>query len=169
MIRTPSKGFTLTELIVVIGILGILMVLAVPSLSTVLPKADKIVCMSRLRELWLKFAPCATEAEGWPQLPKGVRVGSREEQQFWVDYASVNLDVSSNLWKCPTISRYERNAPKGNQPNIIDYLPTLFDSRPGTPNKWPSMPWFCEIADVHGGGNLMIRSDGAVVSSRPKP
>jgi hypothetical protein len=38
----------------------------------------------------------------------------------------------------------------------------MFDSKPGTARKWANMPWFIEIANVHGHGPLMILPDGSV-------
>jgi prepilin-type N-terminal cleavage/methylation domain-containing protein len=163
------RGFTLVELVVVIGILSILIALLVPSISSVRPAADRIICMSHLRELWLHFAPAATEPDGWPQLPSGIKIGSVEEENFWLDYSRNSLDVPEKLWHCPAIDRSIRRAPPTDHLPVIHYVPTLFDSRPGTPNKWPSMPWFSEIGNVHGEGNLVIRSDGAVVPSSPLP
>jgi prepilin-type N-terminal cleavage/methylation domain-containing protein len=162
-----SSGFTLTELIVVVGIVGVLIALISPSLALIPAKADEIVCMSHLHELWIKFAPCATEPDGWPQLPPGVKPGTPEEGRFWLDYASNCLDVSASTWQCPTIAKAVRRSPPGTQIPLIDYLPTLFDARPGTPNRWPSMPWFSEIANVHGRGNLTVTADGSVQPSVP--
>jgi prepilin-type N-terminal cleavage/methylation domain-containing protein len=163
-------GFTIAELIVVIGILGILIALVLPQISQIQPKADQIACMTHLRGLWLAFAPCASEAEGWPSLPDGVKPGTREEENFWLVFSSNNLNLSSNQWHCPTIDRVMRRYPPpvGNAP-LIHYLPTLFDSRPGTANKWTGMPWFSEIANVHGGGNLTITAQGNIVPSNPQP
>jgi prepilin-type N-terminal cleavage/methylation domain-containing protein len=167
-IRNSRGGFTLTELIVVIGVLGILFALFLPQISLIQPKADEIVCMSHLRNLWIAFAPTATEDTGWPQLPSGVNPGSHEEELYWRTYSSNALGISSNMWVCPTISRVMRqHPPEAGKAPLIHYLPTLFDNRPGTPNKWPGMPWFSEIANVHGQGNLVIRADGAVIPSSP--
>ena len=160
-------GFTLTELIVVMGILGVLMALLFPAISTIPAKANEIVCMSHLHQLWIHFSPCATEPDGWPQLPTGVKPGSPEESRFWLEYSSNSLDVPASLWLCPTIEKVARRSPGADQIARIDYLPTLFDSRPGTPNRWPSMPWFSEIANVHGHGNLTVRADGSVQPSVP--
>jgi hypothetical protein len=169
VIRKPLSAFTILELIVMIAILGILFSLFLPQISLIRPKADEIVCMSHLRDLWLAFAPSATDDSGWPQLPSGAMTGSREEEGFWLAYSSNALGVSSNMWLCPTIDRVMRQHPPENgKAPLIHYLPTLFDSRPGTPNRWSGMPWFSEIANVHGHGNLVIRADGAVIPSAPQ-
>jgi hypothetical protein len=157
------------ELVVVAGILAILISLLFPALRSVMPLLDKAECESRLYGLWVMFAPCATEPEGWPQVPKGIKIGTREEQQWWLDYSSNTLGVPKKLWRCPAIERASARAQKGDEVPLIHYLPTLFDSRPGTPNKWPGMPWFSEIGNVHGQGNLVIRADGSVVPSSPLP
>jgi hypothetical protein len=166
-IHGDVRGVTITELVVVVGIIGVLMALIFPALSTIPARADEIVCMSHLHELWIKFAPCATDPDGWPQLPAGVKPGTPQEEKFWVDYSSNNLEVSPSTWKCPAIAKEVRRAPSGAQVPVIDYLPTLFDARPGTPNRWPSMPWFTEIGSVHGHGNLSVDAEGSVQPLRP--
>jgi len=90
-----------------------------------------------------------------------VKIGSIEEQQFWLDYSSNSLGVPAKIWHCPTIDRSVRSTTKAQAP-LIHYLPTLFDARPGTPNKWTSMPWFTEIGNVHGQGNLSVTAGGSV-------
>jgi len=166
-LKAFQLGITITEMVVVIGIIGVLMALLFPSLASIPAKADEIVCMSHLHELWIKFSPCATDPEGWPQLPSGVKPGTSQEEQFWIDYSINNLEVSPLTWKCPTIAREVKRAPAGTKIPLIDYLPTLFDGRPGTPNRWPTMPWFSEIANVHGHGNLTVLADGSVQASTP--
>lgn len=165
-IRAASRAFTLTETVVVVGILAILVALLAPSAQQLLPRAQAVVCMSRLRSLWLAFSPCATDSSGWPQVPKEIRIGSPQEQQWWLDYSTSNLGLTTKDWRCPTIERSAR-ASSNAVPPVIHYLPTLFDARPGTPNRWTAMPWFTELGNAHGAGNLMIRADGTILPSVP--
>ena len=160
------RAFTLVELLVVVGILAILISLLVPATERLFAAAQEAKCSSNLRALWVAFSPFATDPEGWPQVPSEIRIGSREEQQWWLDYSTSNLGLSAKDWRCPTIDRYARASAKASAP-LIHYLPTIFDSKPGTPNRWPSMPWFSEMGDVHGKGNLTIRSDGAILPASP--
>ena len=166
MRRGRRSAFTLTETVVVVGILAILISLLAPSAEQVLPRARAVICMSHLRTLWLAFSPCATDPSGWPQVPKEIKIGSPQEQQWWLDYSTSNLGLTPKDWHCPSIERSAR-ASSNAVPPVIHYLPTLFDARPGTPNRWSSMPWFTELGNVHGAGNLMIRADGAILPSTP--
>jgi prepilin-type N-terminal cleavage/methylation domain-containing protein len=166
--KVATSAFTLIELLAVVGIVAILMVLLFPAMKSVIPKAQEVVCMSHLRSLWLGFAPCTTDGTGWPQVPASILIGSRAEQQWWLDTSSNLFNISASTWRCPTInSKLGSPDPNGasNTIPLIDYMPTLFDANPVTPSKWPTMPWFMEISNVHGKGNLMIRPDGAIMTA----
>ena len=157
------QGFTLVELIAVIFIVAILMALLFPAMKGVIPKAQEVVCMSHLRSLWLGFAPCTTDGTGWPQVPADIAIGSQAEQQWWLETSSNLFNVPASTWRCPTITAELGTPNATNGIPLIDYMPTLFDANPMTPNKWPNMPWFMEIANAHRRGNLIIRPDGAIL------
>jgi len=44
----------------------------------------------------------------------------------------------------------------------IDCVPTSFDDDPTTPRQWPTQPWFIEVGNVLGTGNLIIFTDGSI-------
>ena len=121
-----------------------------------------MVCNAKLRTLWTVFSVQLNDGNGWPQLPTNITVGSTEEQQWWLSTTSNSMNLSAKDWNCPTIARMAASSTNSQQAYMISYLPTLFDARPMTPNKWPRMPWFTEVIGAHGSGNLSVRADGSV-------
>jgi prepilin-type N-terminal cleavage/methylation domain-containing protein len=163
-----GRGFTLLELLVVVAIIAVLAVLVVPNAGSLLNRAQAPVCSARLLNLWTVFSNHLQDGQPWPQLPTNITVGSIEEQQWWLDQGSNSLGLTVRDWNCPTISRMiSGSTNQAARTHLISYLPMLFDATPSTPTRWPSMPWFTEIANVHGKGAQMIRGDGAVVTAPP--
>jgi prepilin-type N-terminal cleavage/methylation domain-containing protein len=162
-----SRAFTLTEVLVVVGIFGFLIALLIPNATSILNRAQGVVCSERLKNLYVVFHDhVVIDHESWPQLPTNVKVGSTEEQQWWLTTGSNVLSLTERDWNCPTISRMIRNSSNTvAQAHLISYLPMLFDGSPATPVKWPWMPWFTEIANVHGHGAQMILGDGHVTTA----
>ena len=157
-----SPGFTVLELLAVVVILGVLATLAVPMFETIRPRVERVVCMNNLKNLRVVFGDYAIN--GWPQLPEGTALGSMEEQRWWLEKTKKELGLSERSWQCPTIRRMFSNEPERERP-LIHYLPTPFSEEPNKANQWPKMPWFIEIGDAHGEGNLLIRQNGTLEPS----
>lgn len=159
---TGRRGFTLLELVVVVAIILVLIALLMPNFSALRSKAEGVVCMGKLRTLWVAFSTPVGDGSGWPQLPNGIKIGSTVEQQWWLDYSSNNLGLKVVNWSCPTISRIQRSSTNAQAIALISYFPTLFDANPMSPNRWSRMPWFTESQGAHGAGILSVRADGTV-------
>jgi prepilin-type N-terminal cleavage/methylation domain-containing protein len=157
-----SVGLSLVELLVVLMIIGILAALLIPNISAIQVKAEGAVCNARLRNLWTAFSSQLNDGNGWPQLPPNIKVGSTEEQQWWLTTTSNSMGLTKRDWNCPTLARASGRDTNSQQSYLISYLPTLFDARPMTPSKWPRIPWFTEAVGMHGKGNLSVRADGSV-------
>lgn len=161
--KCKSRAFTLLEMIAAVSILLILVALLYPAIEKISPRAEMVVCMNNLRNLRTAFS--SYTSEGWPQIPQNIPLGSREEQRWWLEKSKQDLALTEKTWECPTIRRLFRSSQEDDRP-IIHYLPTPFSPQPNKANQFPQMPWFIEIANAHGDGNLLVRQNGTVEPSK---
>lgn len=153
------RGFTVLEMLAVVGILVVLVAISFPILETIRPRVERIVCINNLKNLRVAFGEYAVS--GWPQVPGRMELGSLDEQRWWLEKTKKDLGLSERAWQCPTIRRLFASAPEKERP-LIHYLPTPFPAEPNKANQWPQMPWFIEIGNAHGEGNLIVRQNGTV-------
>lgn len=119
--RHVSAGFTLVELIVVIGIIALLVALIFPTFQSVRRSANRASCASSLRELGLAFEAYANTYRG--KLPVSVHCvgntrlplptgGERRWSDLVAEFATSKKDMSvytditavrgqSVIWGCP--------------------------------------------------------------------
>ena len=155
-------GFTVLELLIAIGIIGVLASLMFPEVGALRERAERIVCTGHLRSLHVGLSSYLNDYEMWPQCPDGLDQDGKA--QFWLDTLK-DYGIQEKDWQCPTLSRIiatsaadtTTEAPK------LHYQPSIFDANPMTPRKWLGMPWLIEIGDMHHCGNLMISTDGCVL------
>jgi prepilin-type N-terminal cleavage/methylation domain-containing protein len=81
--RPPSSGFTLVELLVVIGIIAVLISILLPALTRVRAQAVSVQCMSNLRQI-------GTAAQFYINENKG---------QYPIDGTGINSGANSNLFR----------------------------------------------------------------------
>lgn len=121
---------------------------------------DRVRCTSNLRGLSLGFSNYLADNGHWPQQPPFDQTQQKEYDEWWLKEMRP-YDLPPAVWQCPAILRLGKIQQNARSPKV-HYSPTMFDSKPGTPRKWPNMPWFVEIANVHGHGPLLILPDGSV-------
>jgi len=162
-----KSGFTLTELVIVMAIMGLLATLLFPALSSMRARAEKAVCIGNIRSIYVSLSAYLTDNGHWPQIPEDVLKAQPDQQRdigakFWVDTLKP-YGATEKVWTCPTLGRkYEEDPSKFSEYPRIHYVPSEFDEKPMTPRSAAAMPWVIEIGSLHGGGNLLIRADGGV-------
>ena len=88
-----AGGFTLVELLVVIGIIALLIGILLPTLSTARNSARTVVCGSNLRQLGIGFTLYANGNDG--SLPPGSTLnsgGTGDWAPFWYDHIMEYVD-----------------------------------------------------------------------------
>jgi len=133
-IRSLCRGFTLVELLVVIGIIALLISILLPSLNKARDSAVTVTCASNMRQISLAYMQYAIENRNW--IAPGYGPGPDP----------VTGAPSAIFW-------HARLAPVGpNSPN--KYLPWSQD-------YWGRGVWLCpaenrEIQDQHYAANVWI-------------
>ena len=155
------RAFTLLEVLAAIAILGILAALLIPNLSALTNSAREAQCMANMRTIHLGLATYLNDHSNiWPQGP------SPAEEDLWSEFWLQTLKpyhVVAETWRCPSITAMIKNRNGADAENpLLHYLPTIFDSQPGTAYKWPTQPWLIERANAHGRGALICFPDGSV-------
>jgi prepilin-type N-terminal cleavage/methylation domain-containing protein len=161
--RRNATAFTLLELVVVIAIVAVLVVVSFPITAQLRSRAQRIQCSANLRSLYIATELFVQQNEAWPQIEED------DEEDRPVDFgngwiaALKPFGISEKTWICPTVENLLGNPDFSQSQNArIDYVATPFDDKPTTPHQWPRQPWFAEVGDVHGHGNLIIFTDGSI-------
>jgi prepilin-type N-terminal cleavage/methylation domain-containing protein/prepilin-type processing-associated H-X9-DG protein len=98
-------GFTLVELLVVIGIIAILISILLPTLARVRESARKTDCASRLRQLTTAVHIYANENRN--EVPPGYRDGNNEEHTIWISKGTYDIFMSKlkapKMLACPNL------------------------------------------------------------------
>lgn len=160
----PRAGFTVLELLIVIGIVAALAAIAFPVFSTMRKRAQRISCTANLRTLYLGAELYVQDKGQWPQVTTDPEsdTDAEDNARLWIA-ALAPYKVTNEAWICPTVQGQLGNPDFRSAGNErIDYTAMTFDDKPTTPHEWPKQPWFVESADVHGHGNLIIFTDGSV-------
>lgn len=90
-----SRGFTLVELLVVIGIIAVLISILLPALSRARASAQSVACKSNLRQLVLATHMFANEHGGY--IPKAENNGS-PRMQGWNVRLGTRWEFPENMW-----------------------------------------------------------------------
>ena len=149
------------EVLAVMAVIMILGVLVAPNYNAWMAKAAQAKCMANMRSIHLGLGSYINDhKDRWPQGP------SPETGAPWAEFWIRTLEpfgIPQRTWECPAI--YRMLAHPQREPitsDSIHYMPTMFDDKPGTANRWATQPWLIERADAHGSGALVCFTDGSI-------
>jgi prepilin-type N-terminal cleavage/methylation domain-containing protein/prepilin-type processing-associated H-X9-DG protein len=99
--QTPSHtGFTLVELLVVIGIIALLIAILLPALNKARDQSNTVKCLSNMRQIGLAMASYAAENKGYT-LPAGYLVVPIDQGRNAENYATIL--VNNGMLKAPIV------------------------------------------------------------------
>lgn len=162
--RRRGSAISIVEILLVVTIIAILTSMGGLVYRGVRERAEVGQCMSRMKRLHQFAALYVGDHNTWPYpdhvQPDNIEGWGRAWQQLTEPYGLEPEDLV-----CPTHQRTSGNPNVHQQPRI-DYLATPFSGGRWAPYRWARQPWFIEVGDFHGNGNLIIFPDGHIESLR---
>jgi len=128
-----NSAFTLTELLVVTAIVGILAALVLPAISQSKKRAQQIQCVNNVRQLGLALREFVTDKNAYPFFvnPHASHGNYPEYASYWVDALQNQIDnkshtnddafMSQSIWQCPAAYKPSGWIPNGGDLIYDDY------------------------------------------------
>lgn len=148
---SPRRGFTLVELLVVIGIIALLISILLPALQQARRQANTVKCLAALKEIGNGFMMYANDYKGQFPAARDHRAASSANWHRWTNliaryihgqgkdfpnYMAVNeIRRNSVLWGCPEFAKsleYDAAAAAASAENVytgygMQYYPSYWE------------------------------------------
>lgn len=148
----------------VIVIILILATMSLQAYSLLRARAERANCVTNLRSLYTAANSYLIDHDSiWPQVSPTL-MHTPAYALAWINTLAP-YQLGRVNWICPTTQRIMGNPDFMNDDNArVDYIGSPFTTQPTVAYKWSTQPWFSEIGDAHGDGNMMVLTNGQTIS-----
>ena len=179
----PKRGFTLVELLVVIGIIAVLISILLPTLNKARLSAQNVKCLSNLRQLGQAFHMYASANKQFLPYPTTLMIPNDNTQGFlWFNaldpYLGSNKKGQENrsgvaadrtykpYKQCPIYETFEGEKDSGNQSNTKEWARTY---KMNTHLRHNNPFWYAKITEVRRSAEWVLIGDGVALDMNPFP